>query len=136
METHISEMSDLFQKLTDLGENQLTDNWKVAIILSSLPSSYFGMITALEARPDEQLTLPLIHSKLIGEHLKRKESGKLSESSKEYNASVLKMTSKKLKCFFCKRGSHIKKDCTKYKEWLQKQQQGNQPKQNKSSGEK
>lgn len=119
MELHVAEMTNLFQKLVDLGENQITDEWKYMLIMSSLPSSYDQLITALEARGD--LTLSLVCSKLISEYSKRKYA--MGESSKaEEQSSVLKTTSSKMKCFFCKRGSHVKKDCYKYKEWLKKKQ--------------
>lgn len=123
MEKHIGDLTDQFQKLVDLGENQLNDNWKVAITLSSLPPSYDTMITALEARPDADLTLSLIHSKLINEHLKRKNANNATESSSSNGKEmVLKTKSNKLKCFFCKKTNHIKKDCLKYKQWLKKQE--------------
>lgn len=47
--THIEIMTSLFQKLVDLGEQNLTESWKVSILLSSLPSSYNTLVTALEA---------------------------------------------------------------------------------------
>lgn len=118
MEKHIGELTDLFQKLVDLGENQLNENWRVAITLSSLPPSYDHLVTALEARPDADLTLSLIHSKLIAEYHKRKDTN--GESSQSDEQKVLK-TAQKLQCFFCKKSNHIKKDCFKYKKWLKKQ---------------
>lgn len=119
MELHVAEMTNLFQKLVDLGENQLTDEWKYMLIMSSLPSSYDQLITALEARGD--LTLSLVCSKLISEYSKRKNAIGESSNSEEQSA-VLKTTSYKMKCFFCNRGSHVKKDCQKYKQWLKKKQ--------------
>ena len=118
VETHLNELTNLFQKLTDLGENQLNESWRVAITLSSLPANYDSLITALEARPDADLTLSLVHSKLI-EHAKRKENngGSLNGGSGD---TVSKTTERKLKCFFCKKGSHKKKDCFKFKEWQKK----------------
>lgn len=121
MEAQISELTNLFQKLVDLGENQLNEQWCVAITLSSLPASYDNMITALEARPDADLTLPLVQSKLIGEYMKQKESKNGNVSKSNVESTVLKKTTQKLKFFFCKKSSHLKKDCNKYKEWLKKQ---------------
>lgn len=119
MEQHITEMTNLFQKLVDLGENQLDEQWKVAITLSSLPGSYDHLITAIEARPDADITLSLVHSKLIGEFMKRKDSK--GNDSANGGESVMKVTS--LKCFFCKKNNHVKKDCRKFKAWLSKKQQ-------------
>lgn len=118
MEQHLAKLTDLFQKLTDLGETQFNDSWQVAITLSSLPPSYDTLVQAFEVREDGDLTLSLIHSKLTQEYLKR--TGKMGESSSGNQATVLKTTNTKLKCFFCKKESHIKKDCKKYKEWLKK----------------
>lgn len=49
IEQHINDMTDMFQKLADLGD-KLIDIWKVALLLSSLPSSYDTLVTALELR--------------------------------------------------------------------------------------
>lgn len=116
MESHISELTNLFQKLVDLGEEQLSEKWMVAMVLSSLPRSYDALVTALEARPEVDLTISLIKSKLIDEYNRRKEAN----DSYESNNSVLKTTQSKLSCFFCKRHGHLKKDCKKYKAWKDK----------------
>lgn len=115
MEKHLEEMVNLFQKLADLGANQLDDEWKVGFVLSSLPPSYDSLVTALEVRDD--LTFSMVHSKLISEHLKRKGANTVDDSSSG-EQSVLRTTQLKLKCFFCKKKSHLKQDCRKYKEWL------------------
>lgn len=118
MEKHLEQMVNLFQKLSDLGANganQLDDEWKVGFVLSSLPPSYDALVTALEVRDD--LTFSMVYSKLIAEHLKRKSAAAMDNSSSEFQ-TVLKTTHQKLKCFFCKKTSHLKKDCRKYKEWL------------------
>lgn len=121
VETHLSELTNSFQKLVDLGENQLDEHWKVAITLSSLPSSYDSLVEALEARPDADLTLSLVHSKLI-ERAKRQENNGNSSSNEHNGDTVLKTAERKLNviCFFCKKGGHVKKDCVKHKEWLKK----------------
>lgn len=54
----------------------------------------------------------------VWEYLKRKGLNNGANSSNA-DLTVLKTTSKKLKCFYCKK--HFKKDCHKYKEWLKKQ---------------
>lgn len=113
MEQHIREMTDSFQKLVDMGEQQVNENWKIAIFLSSLPSSYDTLVQTLEARPEADLTLSLVHSKCIGEFLKRK-----NMNCDNTSATVLKTSTRG--CYFCKEESHFKRDCTKYKEWLKK----------------
>lgn len=88
------------------------------MILSSLPRSYDGLVTALEARSEADLTIFLIKSKLIDEYNRRKE---INSSSNSGNCSILKTTESKLFCFFCKKNGHVKKNCRKYKSWKKKE---------------
>lgn len=131
MEQHITEMTNLFQKLVDLGENQLNEQWKVAITLSSLPPSYDHLITAIEARAEADITLSLVHSKLIGEFMKRKDVKGNDSAQNNDSATLLKTTNQKVKCYFCKKNNHLRKDCRKYKAWLSKQSQAGNEKVNK-----
>lgn len=115
IESHLAELTNWFQKLTDLGD-QLVDSWKIAMILSSLPESYDGLVTALEARSEEDLTLSLVLSKLTAEYQRR------SEKNGD-TVTVLKTAEKKeLFCHFCKKKNHLKKDCRKLKQQKNKQQ--------------
>lgn len=125
MDKHIREMSDSFQKLVDMGEEQLSDSWKTAIFLSSMPPSYDTLIQTLEGRPDADLTLSLAHSKCISEYMKRKNNGQVSTNGDD---SVLKTsTPVKKTCYFCHKRNHLKKDCYKFKAWLKNQPgEGNQ----------
>ena len=71
MEDHIVKMENLVDNLTALGE-ELKDHLVVAMLLSSLPESYGILITALESRPEKELTLSLMKGKLIDEFKRRK----------------------------------------------------------------
>lgn len=123
-EKHVTEMLDLVNKLAGLGEN-LKDNLIAAMLLSSLPDSYGALITGLESRSEEDLTLDLVKSKVIDEYKRRKSNGAISM---ENNETAMKSQPKVGKskasttCFFCKKAGHIKKDCTKYQEWKQRQE--------------
>lgn len=115
-EVHVSSMTELFEKLAALGE-KLSENWVVAMLLSSLPQSYDTLITALETRPEGDLTLSLVQSKLQEENRKR--------SSQLEVETALKCTYKptqqvNMQCYFCKEQGHAKRDCKQYKEWLHK----------------
>lgn len=70
-QTHIQEMTNILQKLVDIGEPDLTENWKTSILLSSLPESYHTLVTALEARDPDKLTFTLVQSKVIDEFTRR-----------------------------------------------------------------
>lgn len=121
MEAHIDVLTGLFQRLVALGETQLSDSWTVAMILSSLPASYSTLVTALEARPEADLTLSLVESKLIGEYQRRKASE--SANNNNSNDSAMKISNKDPRlCFFCKRSGHLKRSCTSYAAWKEKQE--------------
>lgn len=123
VEGHVKDMTDLFQKLIDIGE-VISDGWSVAMLLSSLPRSFDTLITALETRPEDDLTLSLVQSKLISEYRKRISSGGECDN----NVKVLKVNSnmQKLKfkrlCFFCNEEGHVKSDCLHFKEWKSKKE--------------
>lgn len=121
MEEHIDQLTGLFQKLVALGETELSDNWTVAMILSSLPPSYNTLVTALETRPEADLTLSLVQSKLIGEHRQRKANGSIDNQSN--NDSAMRVSEKETKlCFFCKRSGHLKRSCSSYIAWKERQE--------------
>ena len=54
-------------KLHNLGEK-----WNIAMLLSSLPNSYNNLITALESRKEEDLTIMYVESIRIEEYTRRK----------------------------------------------------------------
>jgi hypothetical protein len=64
MEQHVTTMQDLVDKLTALGE-EIKDHLFVAMLLSSLPETYSTLITALESRPDTELTLGFVKGTVI-----------------------------------------------------------------------
>lgn len=72
MEAHISALTELFEKLNGLQpEKVLDDQWLVSILFSSLPEEYETLVTVLEAKSEEDLTLNLVKGKLIDEWQKR-----------------------------------------------------------------
>lgn len=94
---HINRMQESFIKLRDIGEDELSENWSVAMLLSSLPRQYDSLITALESRKEEELTFALVQQKVIAEYERRLYGGKSSTVS---NDSVLKTVAKSGRCFF------------------------------------
>lgn len=115
MEKHMGEFNKLFQRLAALGENSLPDNWRVAIVLSSLPKSYDSMASALEMRREDELTMSLVQSKLLDEYKRR------HEGEEQHGESVLNTMKSKITCFYCQKDGHMKKDCRKLKAWRKKQ---------------
>lgn len=117
MAQHINSMSSLFHRCMDLGDN-LPEPYQVAILLSSLPPSYDSLVTALEVRPEGELTLGTVKSKLLDESTRRKELNNSNESSND--TTVLKTMNKEIVCYFCKKRGHLKRDCVQYKEWKER----------------
>lgn len=111
---HINKLTDLFTKLRDIGEEMLSDRWSAAMLLSSLPDSYDALITSLESRREDEITFALVQQRVIAEY----ERHSMGNSGGD---SILKMVATGRRCYFCKEiGTHIKKDCKKYKDWLAK----------------
>lgn len=73
MSDHLNGITLLVDRLSALGED-LTEHLVIAMILSSLPDSYNGLITALENRPEEELQLEFVKGKLLDEWRRRCDS--------------------------------------------------------------
>jgi transposase InsO family protein len=129
MEDHLAHMEDLIDQLSSLGET-LAEQLTVALFLSSLPESYSTLITALETRPEADLTVHLVKNKLIEEFKRRNESSAATSYRLDQDLQALKITQSgtrhtnskqtSLVCFFCKKPNHLKKECRKYLEWKKK----------------
>lgn len=122
MSNHISTIVNLIDQLTALGEN-IAENLQVALLLCSLPESYENLVTALEGRADDDLTMELVKSKLIQEFERRRESSREIDISNEDVALKTKMRgnvyvkrdNKEKLCYYCKKSGHLKQDCYHYK---------------------
>lgn len=118
MEVHIGRLVELFDKLNELQPDKVLDEtWLVAIMFSSLSEEYDTLVTALEARSEEDLTLTLVKGKLIDEWQKRRNRRNMDDGSE----AALQTGSKLSKCFFCKKIGHQKADCEKFKSWKENQ---------------
>lgn len=114
---HINQMQNLFVKLKDISNDEQTEPWSVAMLLSSLPRSYDTLITALEARKEDELTF--VHQKLIAAYERRIHADHVSDPTEK----VLKTAyNKGSSCYFCKKPNHMKKDCAEYKKWKAKKE--------------
>lgn len=65
MEEHVDKLSSLFQKLHDLGDTQLSEQWKVKLLLSSLPKCYENVVSDFGKKPAEDLTWPIVCERLL-----------------------------------------------------------------------
>ena len=104
MQEHINSMLDLVNQMKALRE-RMADNLVVALLLCSLPDNYDTLITALESRNDEDLTIEMVKGKLINEYTRNNESGTASFLSTE-KQSAMKVTKgkaayTKFACHYC-----------------------------------
>lgn len=78
MEKHLNAMLNSVDQLAALGET-LKDKMIIALILCSLPESYNTLITALETRNEDELTVELVKSKLLDEDSRRRNTKDMDE---------------------------------------------------------
>lgn len=121
MEIHVSQMTESFQKLLAFGEDLKPEFFMSATLLGSLPSSYDALITALEARKEEELTSSLVRAKIIEEYRRRKDRDDVYAP----NSNALKVSNQgtpqnAVTCFFCKKKGHPRNECRKYAKWKSK----------------
>jgi len=120
MESHVNEMNDLVEQLTNLGE-ELKENLVVAMLLRSLPDSYDTLINVLENKPEEELTVEFIVGKLVDEFKKRMETKSHLDNSNEN--SILKISNGRRQfhgnCTYCQKFGHIRANCFAYKKNLE-----------------
>lgn len=113
VEQHINQIISMFQKLQDLG-SETDEQWKIGMILASLPSTFAPLITALEARNQEDLTFNMVLMKISDEAQRQKGI----ETSGEYSNAeekVLQIKKEKQFCHFCKKENHSMDNCFKFK---------------------
>lgn len=107
MEAHILELEELFDRLACAGQ-AMENSLKIAMIHRSLPDSYGHLVTALESRPEADLTIDFVKGRLLDEHQRRVERGG------ECQQKAMKMQSKVKKeiiCFHCQKPGHYKRNC-------------------------
>jgi hypothetical protein len=119
VEGHLFKLEDLFAKLAAAGK-KLDEDFKVAIILSSLPESYDVLTTALESRSDDDLTIVLVNQKLIDESRKR---GTHEEALVDGSKALKIMDKRNVECYYCHQKGHVKNRCYKWLELKEKKKQ-------------
>ncbi|GBN76739.1 Retrovirus-related Pol polyprotein from transposon TNT 1-94 [Araneus ventricosus] len=114
MNEHIAQMLELIDKLKAVGE-EIKDDHIAALLLVSVPKSYDTLITALEARPENELTPELIKNKLTDEYNRRKEQDSDRNLAQAFKTNVSFKSRNQNKndkfCTFCKKPGHLRDFC-------------------------
>jgi len=128
MQNYIRSTLEIVERLRGIGE-EIPDFHIAALLLSGLPDNYETLVTALDARPDDELTLEYVKGKLIDEYRRRSDSS-TTESDKLESALKTKFKGKAAgagstpretrECFFCKKPGHLKNDCRAWKAKMSK----------------
>ena len=100
VEGHIKSMIETFSELAIVG-SPIDEEDQVAHLLASLPENYDTLVTALEALKE----VPDLETVIEKITYFEKKSGKTS-----YNEGVF-ASKGELRCYYCKREGHFKRDC-------------------------
>lgn len=109
MEDHLSKLMEYYDELCEIG-HVIDEQQLVSIILTSVGDDYDHLVTALDCRNENELTLDMVKCKLMDEY-----DRKTKNENKE--EAALKLQVMKY-CDFCKGAGHLKKNCFKFEKWL------------------
>ena len=108
VQDHIKAMTEVCDELSVIGE-PVKEEDRVVYLLASLPECYNVLVTALEANA-EVPTLAVVTERLLHEETKVK-----SRATQPTQEGVLTTRfKKKLRCNFCNKPGHFKKDCEEF----------------------
>lgn len=110
VETHIRELKTVALELASLGQ-VVSDTDQICVLLNSLPESYGMFVASLMNNVTDKSTIADVTSRLMNEHLLKKESSSKTESAFNSNASKFSATARK--CTYCKKPNHVAERCWK-----------------------
>ena len=138
---HIMQMRDIAAQLKKLGID-MSDSFLVHFIMNTLPHQYgpfkisynthkdkwsINELMTMCVQEEERLVMELGESAMLATTFgknKRNDTSQTytSKSNQKGKGRIPPQADikKEIKCFFCKRKGHVKKDCPKFKKWLEK----------------
>ncbi|KAM4703026.1 transmembrane protease serine 5-like [Rhinophrynus dorsalis] len=118
---------EMIERLRGIRE-EIKDFHVAVLLLSGLLESYEMLVTALDARPDDELTLEYVKGKLVDEYKCKTESVNCKSASSAESTLNMKNRNKnsnmqleKHEWFVCKKSGHLKADFRIWKARMQKQ---------------
>jgi len=143
MQEYISAALQLVEQLRGVGE-EVTDQQVATLLLCGLPDEYETLITALEAREEDELTLEYVKNKLVDAYKRKKDceadSTELKTESAMYSGNMRPNNHMNNRhnhqnkeretrtCFVCKKPGHLKKDCRVWKARMEQENKEPKPK--------
>ena len=138
---HIMQMRDIAAQIKKLGIDML-ESFLVHFILNTLPRQYgpfkisynthkdkwsINELMTMCVQEDERLEMEMGESAMLATNFGKNKRNDTSHTytSKSNQKGKCRIPpqvdiKKENKCFFCKRKGHVKKDCPKFKKWLEK----------------
>lgn len=116
LERHLSEVDELIDRL-DAAGTELDKDTKICMLLRSLPPSFDAIVSALDGRSDDDISMDVVKSKLTDEYFRRLErDGSSVETEKAMRSSEGKIGKDSRTCYFCKLPGHLRRNCRKFLE--------------------
>jgi gag-polypeptide of LTR copia-type/Zinc knuckle len=116
MQTYISTMQELAQRLRDLG-SAIDDEELIVVITRGLPDKYDSVVVSLDGLSVKELTLGNVSKRLLNEEARRSDGHTAESAAVALRAEAFKsVTVRERTCWTCKKTGHIARNCPDRKE--------------------
>lgn len=114
LEHHLLEIDELFDRL-DAAGTTLDSDTKICLLLRSLPPSFDGLVTALDSRSGDDISLDVVKSRLMDDYHRRleRETGSARKVEKAMRSAESHSEKESRVCHFCKKVGHLRRNCRK-----------------------